>query len=239
VPPAIRAVTFDWYGTLARHRGSIGRTRAFQNYLDAHGLSAEWYPRIIYDVFEYYADAYSPSASAGDKRAFWIEFTKRLFRQASVRGMAVEAADHADAVRDIFGATCFELFPEVPAVLAGLRERGLRLAIVSNWQRGLHHFCHELDVAASFDAIISSADVAAEKPDPRIFAEALRRLGVSPADAIHVGDTIRDDVDGARAAGMHAVLVDREDAREYAGERVRQLGELLGRWERYSLGSLT
>jgi len=103
----------------------------------------------------------------------------------------------------------WEVFPEVPAVLARLRARGLRLAVVSNWDPRLPDLLESLGLARSFDAIVYSSQVGVEKPDPRIFLSALGRLKVEPAAALHVGDGKVEDAEGAAAAGLHALHLDR------------------------------
>ena len=72
---------------------------------------------------------------------------------------------------DLFGSSCFQLFADVTPTLHRLKQQGMRLGLISNWQRGLKLFCEELGVAAYFDVIISSAEVKSEKADPRIFQE--------------------------------------------------------------------
>lgn len=105
----------------------------------------------------------------------------------------------------------------VPAFMAGIRFRpaagareavaalsasGLGLACVANWDISLRHQLERLELAESFQTILSSAEAGAEKPDPGIFRLAISRLGVPPSRALHIGDEPAD-WDGARAAGMH------------------------------------
>jgi putative hydrolase of the HAD superfamily len=103
----------------------------------------------------------------------------------------------------------FDPYVEVPDVLRALRERGARLMVVSNWDVSLHEVLSETGLADLVDGAISSAEAGAAKPDPAIFALALEHLGVAAADAIHVGDTVAADVEGARRAGVRPVLVAR------------------------------
>src|SRR6476469_7172103 len=139
----IEAVTFDWYGTLATHRNK-GRKALFSEYLASHGLeAAPWDRGILYEVFDYYGRAYNPESSDHEKRAFWVEFTQRLFERAAVRGVTRADSDvHAAAIGAIFGPACFQLYPDVQPVLSALKGSGLRLAVISNWHSGLNLFCH-------------------------------------------------------------------------------------------------
>jgi HAD superfamily hydrolase (TIGR01509 family) len=98
--------------------------------------------------------------------------------------------------------------PGAPAVLAALRLRGLRLAVVSNSNGTVAALLASLGLADLVDAVIDSGAVGVEKPDPTIFGHAAAALGVAPEEAVHVGDLYSVDVVGARAAGCRAILLD-------------------------------
>ncbi|PYU83474.1 MAG: hypothetical protein DMG50_07985 [Acidobacteria bacterium] len=174
----IEALTFDWYGTLANHRHKRGRGRLFSEYLASHGLqSAPWDRSVLNKVFDYYGGSYKVESSGAEKRTFWIQFTRLLFEQSQVSGATASQAEvHATAIRDIFGSACFEVYADVQPVLHALKQRGLRLAVVSNWHRGLDSFCHEMNLSNLLDIVISSSDIGIEKPDSRLFNEVVYRL---------------------------------------------------------------
>jgi putative hydrolase of the HAD superfamily len=111
----------------------------------------------------------------------------------------------------------FDVYPEVPEVLARLRAGGARLAVVSNWDVSLHDVLERTGLRALLDAVVISAELGVAKPQPAIFHAALRRLGAQAADALHVGDSLELDVAGARAAGLRAVLVARDGEPAPAG----------------------
>src|SRR5690349_12599396 len=96
------------------------------------------------------------------------------------------------------------------ASLHDLRVRGLRIGVVSNWDASLHERLAETGLAPLVDGAVASAELGHAKPDPRIFAHALELAGVPPEAALHAGDTLEADVEGALAAGLHAVLVARD-----------------------------
>lgn len=227
----IEAVTFDWYGTLANHRHHEGRGRLFSGYLVSQGLhSAPWDRGALYKVFDYYGAVYKPESSDEEKRLFWIQFTNLLFEQFQVSGTTVGQSEvHAAAMRDIFGSACFELYVDVQPVLHALKRRGLRLAVVSNWHRGLDSFCHEMNLSNLLDAVISSSDIGIEKPDPGIFEEAVRRLRAKPNHIVHVGDEPDEDFRGAVAAGLRAILIDRRNVYSAHANRINSLYELEAR----------
>jgi putative hydrolase of the HAD superfamily len=90
-------------------------------------------------------------------------------------------------------------------LLARLRARGLRTGVVSNFDRRLPGILEGLGLAAQLDAIVLPSDARAAKPDRRIFALALERIGVEAAEALFVGDDSQRDLEGARAMGLQAV----------------------------------
>jgi HAD superfamily hydrolase (TIGR01509 family) len=97
---------------------------------------------------------------------------------------------------------------EVPGALAALQRLGLRLVVVSNLNGTLRTHLGRMGLASAFDLMIDSTEVGVEKPDAGIFALTLKRLGVAPGAVLHVGDFFHIDVVGARAAGLHAWLID-------------------------------
>ncbi|HEU4658204.1 MAG TPA: HAD family hydrolase [Capillimicrobium sp.] len=137
---------------------------------------------------------------------------------AAVLRDALPAAAHAidvDALTPtLLDAIRFEPFPEVPAVLDELRARGHPLAVVSNWDVSLHDVLDLTGLADRVDVVVTSAELGAAKPSAAPFRAALEALGAAPAGALHAGDTVAEDVDGARAAGITPVLVDRDGAGE-------------------------
>jgi putative hydrolase of the HAD superfamily len=138
---------------------------------------------------------------------------------------------HARAAEDLRGALLaalrFRAYPEAPGVLAALRARGLRLVVVSNWDVSLHGVLAATGLTGALDGALTSAECGAAKPDPAIFAAALRAAGdVAPGAAVHVGDSLEADVAGARAAGIAPVLVARDGTAAPAG--VRAVADLTG-----------
>ncbi len=129
-----------------------------------------------------------------------------------LRGALAPAAadlDHGELRGALLAAIRFRPFPEVPGALRALRDAGLALVVVSNWDVSLHAALEDTGLRELVDAAFSSAELGVAKPDPRIFAPALRRAGADPGEALHAGDSVQEDVAGALAAGMRAVLVAR------------------------------
>jgi len=137
----------------------------------------------------------------------WIRFTEDIIRGMGGAGPAVGALA-VETVSAWRHSTNFELYEDVAPVLRELRRRDLKIGLVTNSSRDLDRFVDtfSLDV----DAAVSSGSHGKVKPDPSIFEAALARLRLEPAEVVMVGDSLLDDVEGARSIGMRALLLDRE-----------------------------
>lgn len=153
----------------------------------------------------------------------WIAFTERI-----VTGMGGDPVRARICALEVLAAwersENFDLYEDALPALAGLRDRALKVGLVSNGTRDLDAFVrhHGLEV----DAAVSSRVHGKIKPDPSIFRAALARLGIEPNAAVMVGDQPEDDVEGARSIGMEALLLDRDDRFPDRGDRLRSLVEL-------------
>jgi len=219
-PLAVRAVLFDVDFTLARPGPELG-PEGYVRAGERHGLRLD---PARYDAARDAAVVdlrRHPELEHDDE--IWFRFTERI-----VRGMGGDADSAYACAVEITRAwerhENFELYDDVPDVLAGLRAAGLRIGLVSNSARDVREFArhHGLDV----DAGISSFQHGRTKPHASIFRAVLDLLGVEPADAVMVGDTIADDIEGALALGMHAILMDRDGTRPEYEPRIATLNEL-------------
>lgn len=114
-----------------------------------------------------------------------------------------------EATRMLVASLRFRLHDDALGAMDALEVRGIRLGVVSNWDCALPDHLAALGVADRFAVIAVSAPVGAAKPDPAIFLHATSAVGVDPSRAMHVGDRRVEDYDGARAAGLQALLLDR------------------------------
>lgn len=103
----------------------------------------------------------------------------------------------------------FHAFAEVPAALAAWRADGLALVVASNWDVSLHDVLGATGLRGQLDDVVTSAEVGIAKPAPELFEAALAAAGVAPGEAIHVGDSLAEDVEGAAAAGIRPVWLRR------------------------------
>jgi HAD superfamily hydrolase (TIGR01549 family) len=120
------------------------------------------------------------------------------------------------AVETMMGAIRFRAFDDAAPALAALHGRGLRLVCVSNWDVSLVEVLEGVGLLGLLDDVVTSAQVGVRKPEVAIFEAALRAAGSEAGGALHVGDTREEDIDGARAAGIRALLLDRDGAGDIA-----------------------
>jgi putative hydrolase of the HAD superfamily len=140
---------------------------------------------------------------------------------ADLRGRCAEAMRPAlpgvplpDVLASLMEALRFFAYPDAAPALTALRAAGIRTVVVSNWDASLHERLAETGLAVLVDGALASAEVGAAKPERAIFTAALELAGAAPEEAWHVGDTLEADVEGARAAGLTAVLIDRQRTAE-------------------------
>jgi putative hydrolase of the HAD superfamily len=204
-PTVLRAVIFDVDFTIAQPGPDLG-PGGYVRLGARHGL--------VLDPARY--DGARRAAFAALKRhpeldhdqEIWILFTEQIIRGMGGVGETYAAA--AEMTANWEHAHHFELYDDARPALAALRVHGLKLGLLSNTQRDLELFVahHDLHV----DAVLTSRLHGKTKPHQSIFRRILELLAVTAAEAVMVGDTISDDVEGARAVGMRAILVDREGA---------------------------
>lgn len=160
---------------------------------------------------EYYRDADRvtfPATEAYDREVQWA-LSRDLLAQMGVTGDGRVAAYHAALEERFSRPGAMRLYPEVPAVLARLREEGYRLGIVSNWSWNLRQRVDQVGLGGYFELIWASAYAGCNKPHPAIFQQALARLDVAAGRALYAGDSYEHDVGGGRNAGLDVVLIDR------------------------------
>jgi putative hydrolase of the HAD superfamily len=109
-------------------------------------------------------------------------------------------------------ARAWTVAPGAAACCTSVRARGMKVAVVSNWDHHLRPLLTELGVSTWIDLLVVSAEEGLEKPDAAIFQRACARLEVAPARAVHVGDDPQADIEGAQAAGCTALLIGRDVA---------------------------
>ena len=140
--------------------------------------------------------------------------------------LGLRGLDHVQARRIMLASLRFEPVPEALEVLARLRDRGHPMLIVSNWDSSLPQWLAHTGLLNLVDGVVTSASAGSAKPDPGIFEHALQLAAVRADQTVHVGDSLENDVAGARAAGIRPVLIRRDGAAEPGVESIATLCEL-------------
>jgi len=190
------------YARIAARHGIELDTSRYDDAREAAVLNLKRHPELLHDD------------------SIWHAFTEEIF--VGMGGPEELAESCANEIEQGWGvAGNFELYEDVLPVLDELRAARLGIGLVSNGIRDLHEFVahHRLDV----DAIVDSRRHGRVKPHPTIFQAALEQLGVVAAEAVMVGDSVEEDVEGARALGMRALLVDRDGRHGEVDERLTDL----------------
>jgi putative hydrolase of the HAD superfamily len=195
VTPATKAVLLDALGTLVELEPPFERLAASIG----GGMTLDRVERAMRAEMAYYR-AHSHEATDAASLA--------ELRQRSARVLSDELGVEVP-VEVMMAAIRFRAFPDAEPALGKLRDRGLRLICVSNWDRSLPEVLGDVGLAGSLDDVVASATAGARKPDPAIFELALARVGCGPAEALAVGDTPEEDLAGAAAAGIRGLLIDR------------------------------
>lgn len=209
-------IFFDVGGTLLRTNPSIGAIYA--EVAARHGIEVdgkEVEERMRSNFFE-------KRSGERDKRAETVDHTlsldsARRFWRGLVRaglGPAAEVPQFDPYFDDVFEefsrAHRYRFFDDVEPVLTSLERIGCRLGIISNWDIRLRRVLEEMGADKRFEVIVISGEVGSEKPDPAIYQKAREMAGAGPEDRlIQIGDSRRDDVEGAIASGFEARFLNR------------------------------
>jgi FMN phosphatase YigB (HAD superfamily) len=201
----IRAVTIDALGTLVHMQPPGPRLR--QRLREGAGveLSEEQATAGFAAEIHYYLDHHLEGGDAASLDAL-------RDRCAGVLRTALGIEDvELGLVREaMLGSLHFDAFGDAAPALVQLRSRGVRVVAASNWDSSLPEVLERTGLAELLDGVVSSAGAGAAKPDVALLEAALRLAGSAPAEALHVGDRLDKDVDGALALGMRAVLIARD-----------------------------
>jgi putative hydrolase of the HAD superfamily len=218
--PGIQAITFDVGGTLIEPWPSVGHVYA--EVAARHGakhLSAEMLNHRFISAWKRYPGF---DHTFADWSAIVDESFAGLLDEKPSQTFFPELYDY-------FGqAVAWRIYEDVRPTLEALRARGLRLALISNWDERLRPLLRRLHLADGFDPILVSCEFGAGKPSPAIFREAERRLRVPAGAILHVGDDPDADFLGARAAGFQSVQITRRDEPLHNGQ-IKSLTDLLPR----------
>ena len=229
---SIRVVFFDAADTLFHIHGSVADIYlqyavqfGFVRTPDSLNAISQAFTRAFRDAPPPVFAVTDPAQIKQSERLWWFDIVHNVFYRV---GMFDRFDAFFEQVFQVFeDPQSWRLFPDTMATVQELKAQGLELGIISNFDSRLFSVLRGLGLADVFDTVTISSLTRAAKPAPRIFHVALEKHAVDPDEAVHVGDSVRDDVEGAIKAGLHAVLLDRR-ARvgENAGHVIQTLTQL-------------
>ena len=215
----------DAMGTLVRLDDPVGRLRAALESHTGADVGSDGAARALRAEIAYYR-AHLHTAVDPPSLALLRAACAEAMRPALPEPVA--SAEPERLLAALMEGIAFAAYADAAPALRALRALGLRLVVVSNWDVSLHERLAETGLAPLVDGAVASAEIGVAKPDPAIFRHALELAGGVPAAAaLHAGDSLDADVEGARAAGLRAVLVARGDGPAPAGvASISSLAEL-------------
>ena len=215
-----RAVLLDALGTLVELRPPGPRLRrvlAGEGFEVSEERAAAGFAAEIAYYLDHHLEGSDPAA---------LDDLRDRCAEALMEGLGVQGLGHATARRAMLASLEFAAYPDAEPALRTLRERGLRLVIASNWDCSLPDFLGPTGLLGLVDGVVTSAAAGAAKPAPAVFERALALARVEHGEAVHVGDSLLNDVEGARAAGIRALLVTREGPAPAGVQAMGSLAEL-------------
>lgn len=227
-----KAIFFDAGGTLLYPHPSVGEI--YQTVAARHGCSAEaaFLERLFRSAWQRRdgLNDFTRHATEKDERTWWREIVHEVISEAG--GIEDFENFFGELYEQFGGAASWRLFPETLEVIHEIRKRGKKIVIVSNWDSRLFRICEEFQIRHLFEDILASAVVGASKPNRAIFDLALKKAGVEASEAVHIGDSMKDDIQGALAAGIHAIWINRHQGHPSVGvtgshQTIQNLRELL------------
>jgi HAD superfamily hydrolase (TIGR01549 family) len=213
----LKAVLLDVDFTLFRPGPELG-PEGYERIGARHGLTLD--PRRYDEARQAAIASLQRHPELVHDEELWVEFTEQIVIRMGGAGSGARSCA-LDVVREWERHENFFLYDDALPALAALRAGNLHIGLVSNGQRDLDEFArhHRLDV----DVCIGSMRHGRVKPHRSIFEAALAALDSAPDEAAMVGDSYADDIEGARALGMRAILVDRDGLHEDEPDRIDTL----------------
>lgn len=225
-----RGVLLDFGNTLYYSRPSV--EVVVQTILGRHGydVGLREVRRAIRRADKHHREVIIPRLLAGPLpldlgswRDMWSDHNARILESLGITDTQLPLQIH-DEWNSVPRQT--RTFDEVPEALRRIRMRGHAMGLISNTDEDLRPFLARDGLLNLFEVVLLSFEVGRIKPDPEIFLEAARRLKLRPQDCVHVGDDATYDVEGAKAAGMTPILLQRKGKAEGSGLGVTVISSL-------------
>jgi HAD superfamily hydrolase (TIGR01549 family) len=206
----IKAVFFDWFNTLAYcdpPRESLWRDVCRQMGYD---IDDKVILRGIFAADFVMASPPPPQADAGSAEGY-LPYPRMIFKEAGIAADGATLKHALELMMQIYTGFTYRLYDDVAPTLKAISARGCKVGVISNASNDTIKVYDEMGLSPLIDMVVTSEEAGFFKPQPGIFRMALERAGVTPDEAVHVGDQYEMDTVGALGAGMKAVLLDRYD----------------------------
>lgn len=214
-----KVIFLDAVGTLFGVRGSVGEVYSAIAQEFGVEVAAEPLNEAFLEAFAASDAPVFPGASVEEiphcEFEWWRVIALRTFQQVGVLNQFEDFTDFFEVLYSHFAsAGPWFIYPDVLPALQEWRRRNIQLGIVSNFDSRLKYVLEALNLNEFFSSITISTEVGVAKPNPQIFAIALQKHGCEPQEAWHIGDSKKQDYQGAKAAGLRAILIERKTQTE-------------------------
>ena len=216
-----KAVLFDLGGTLVK---TADISEIFRRILEIYGVRASI--KNISKAYEKNERELGVKDMVESGSGYWIKWNRKMLKRLRVQGDVEFLATQIDALW--WDHVDLEVYPEVSETLVQLERKRVKSGIVTNsFEKDFQSILQRLGLADHFDVVVGIDTCKSAKPDRKIFLFAVNKLDVRPEEALFVGDSIQYDFEGAKAAGLKPLLVDRNNEAIMSAQTIRSLAEVL------------
>ncbi len=209
-----KVILLDAVGTLFNIRGSVGEV--YSAFAQRFGVKvpAKKLNEAFYNAFASVDPPAFPGIDPDEiplcEFEWWRVIALRTFQQVGVLSEFADFTDFFDHLYNYFAtAEPWFVYPDILPALEQWRRTGIQLGIVSNFDSRIYLVLKELKLEEFFLSVTISTETSFAKPDPQIFAIALAKHHCNPENAWHIGDSLKEDYEGAKAAGLRGILLKR------------------------------
>lgn len=209
-----RVIFFDAVGTLFGVRGSVGAIYGELASQFGVNVNPEVLNLAFFQSFRAATPMAFPGVSAADiperEYAWWWAIAAETFQQAGVLNRFTDFSAFFSRLYDHFAtADPWFIYPDTVATLTHWQTQGVELGILSNFDSRIHGVLDVLELSKFFTSVTISTEVGAAKPSPEVFEAALSKHQCPASAAWHIGDSLREDYEGAKTAGLRGILLKR------------------------------
>ena len=217
----LKGVLFDMGGTLIK---TAPVSEIFKRILEDFGIKRS--TEEIEEARKIVEKQFDIEELAILEDAFWLKWNTRILEHMGIYENAQSLAERI--AKQWWQYSDVKLYPDVEKTLNVLKQRRLKIGLITNGlESDVEEVLPRIGLAGFFDVEVTSSLVGKIKPHREIFLHALEKLGIKPQEAMHVGDEVERDYEGAKRCGLKALLIDRENSVGEEGvEKIQSLAEI-------------